>query len=137
MEQYIDFATRHWDLFLALAIVLFLIGRTQKGGANNLSPQQAIQKINHDDAVIIDVREAGEVSEGKIRDSVHIPLGSLKEKTSELEKYKDRPLIMVCRSGNRSGHALNILRKAGFENLYNLKGGVMAWTSANLPLARK
>jgi rhodanese-related sulfurtransferase len=137
MQQYIEFATRHWDLFLALAAVLFLIARSQKGGGAQLSPQEAIQKMNHEDAVIIDVREANEVDGGKIRDAVHIPLGSLKDKTSELEKYKGKPIIVVCRSGNRSMSALNTLRKSGFENLFNLKGGIMAWQNANLPLARK
>ena len=137
MQQYIEFVTRHWDLFLALVVVLFLIARSQKGGGAQLTPQEAIQKMNHEDAVIIDVREANEVAGGKIRDAIHIPLASLKDKTSELEKYKDKPIIMVCRSGNRSMHALNVLRKSGFENLFNLKGGIMAWQSANLPLARK
>lgn len=137
MQQYFDFVGRHWDLFLALAAVIFMLARSQKGGANQLTPQEAIQKMNHDDAVVVDVREDKEISQGKIRNAIHIPLGSLKDRTSELEKYKGKPMIMVCRSGNRSMHALNILRKSGFENLFNLKGGVMAWQSANLPLARK
>ena len=137
MQQYLEFVTRHWDLFLALVAVVFLLARAQKGGSNQLTPQEAIQKMNHEDAVVIDVREPNEVASGKIRDAIHIPLGSLKDKTSELEKYKGKPMIMVCRSGNRSSHALNVLRKSGFENLFNLKGGIMAWQSANLPLARK
>jgi rhodanese-related sulfurtransferase len=137
MQQYIEFATRHWDLFLALAAVLFLIARSQKGGGAQLTPQEAIQKMNHEDAVVVDVRETNELEGGKIRDAIHIPLGSLKDKTAELEKYKGKPMIMVCRSGNRSMHALSTLRKAGFENLFNLKGGIMAWQNANLPLARK
>jgi rhodanese-related sulfurtransferase len=137
MQQYIDFVTKHWDLFLALVAVVFLLVRAQKGGGNQITPQQAIQKMNHEDAVIIDVREPNEVADGKIRDAVHIPLGSLKDKTGELEKYKGKPMIVVCRSGNRSMHALNMLRKSGYENLFNLKGGIMAWQSANLPLARK
>lgn len=137
MQQYLEFVGRHWDLFLALVAVVFLLVRAQKGGGNQLTPQEAIQKMNHEDAVVIDVREPNEVADGKIRDAIHIPLGSLKDKTGELEKYKDKPMIMVCRSGNRSMHGLGVLRKAGFDKLFNLKGGIMAWQSANLPLARK
>ena len=93
--------------------------------------------MSHDNAIIIDVRESSELGNGMIRDAIHIPLGSLKDRVSELEKYKDKPVVMACRSGNRSAHALGILRKSGFTDLYNLKGGVMAWQHASLPLVRK
>lgn len=137
MQQYLEFVGRHWDLFLALALVVFFLSRSQKGAANSLNAQQAVQKMSHDNAIIVDVREANELASGRIRDSIHIPLAQLKDRLGELQKYTDKPLIMACRSGNRSAHAIGILRKNGFNDLYNLKGGVMAWQHASLPLTRK
>ena len=55
---------------------------------------------------------------------------------AELEKYKGKPIIAVCRSGNRSGSACGMLKKAGFENLHNLAGGMQAWEQAGLPRER-
>jgi len=137
MQQYLDFVGRHWDLFLALAVLTFLLARGQKGASNNLNPQQVVEKMSHADAIVVDVREANEVAAGKIRGAIHIPLAKLKERLSELDKYKDKPVVMACRSGNRSSHAAGILRKNGFNDVYNLKGGVMAWQHASLPLTRK
>jgi len=137
MQQYLEFVGRHWDLFLALALVSFFLARGQKGAERNLNAQQAVEKMSHHDAIVVDVREANEVASGKIRDSINIPLAQLKERHGELQKYTDKPIIMACRSGNRSAHAINILRKNGFNDLYNLKGGVMAWKHASLPLTRK
>ncbi|MDH5182512.1 MAG: rhodanese-like domain-containing protein [Gammaproteobacteria bacterium] len=137
MQQYLEFVGRNWTLFLALALVSFFLARSQKGGANNLNAQQAVEKMSHHDAIVVDVREANEVASGMIRDSIHIPLAQLKDRFNELEKYTNKPIIMACRSGNRSAHAINILRKNGFTDLYNLKGGVMAWQHASLPLKRK
>jgi len=137
MQQYLEFVGRHWDLFLALAAVVFFLARSEKGAGNNLNAQQVVEKMSHHDAIVVDVREANEVASGMIRGAIHIPLAQLKERISELEKYKDKPIVMACRSGNRSSHALGILRKNGFSDLYNLKGGVMAWKHASLPLTRK
>lgn len=137
MQQYLEFVARHWDLFLALALVSFFLARSQKGASNNLNAQQAVEKMSHHDAIVVDVREANEIASGMIRDAIHIPLAQLKDRFNELEKYTNKPIIMACRSGNRSAYAINILRKNGFTDLYNLKGGVMAWQHASLPLKRK
>lgn len=137
MQQYLEFVGRHWDLFLALAAVVFFLARSEKGASNNLNAQQVVEKMSHHDAIVVDVREANEVASGMIRGAIHIPLAQLKERLGELDKYKDKPIVMACRSGNRSAHAIGILRKNGFNDLYNLKGGVMAWQHASLPLTRK
>ena len=68
---------------------------------------------------------------------MHVPLSQLNDKQEQLAKYKDRPIIAACRSGHRSGQACATLKKAGFENIYNLSGGVMGWKNANLPLISK
>lgn len=96
----------------------------------------ALQLINHKSALILDVREDSEYRSGHILNAKLIPLGNLKARVGELEKYRDQPIVVVCRSGNRSGSACATLGKLGFSQTYNLTGGVMAWQKASLPLEK-
>lgn len=137
MQQFGTFVMNHWELFLALAVILALILRNSFSGSKNVDPSEATRLINQEDALILDVRENAEVKEGKILNAVHIPLGALPQRLNELEKHKSRTIVVNCRSGARSARACGILRKAGFESVYNLQGGIMAWQSANLPLSKK
>lgn len=106
-------------------------------GADALSPAQATLMMNREDAIILDVREAGEWSEGHIAGARHIVLGQLEKRLSEIEKFKQRPVIVCCASGNRSAGACRQLKKAGFEKVFNLDGGIGAWSTATLPLTKK
>lgn len=106
------------------------------GGAKQIDTLEAVQKINHDDALVIDVREPAEVAQGKIARAKLIPLGELSNRLGELEKYKTKPIIMVCRSGSRSAGACGILSKQGFSEVYNLGGGMIAWQQSNLPVEK-
>jgi rhodanese-related sulfurtransferase len=106
-------------------------------GVKQIGPQEAVLLFNHDDALVLDVREQSEWSDGHISRAKHIPLSQLKTKLSELERFKDKPIVIVCRSGNRSNNACGILKKSGFENLHNLAGGMLAWEQAGLPRERK
>ncbi|HHS83337.1 MAG TPA: rhodanese-like domain-containing protein [Gammaproteobacteria bacterium] len=139
MQQLLPFISNHWELFLALAVICaLLIYQTFSGSsAKSISPQEAIRMINHEQAVVLDVREPSEIKTGKILDSVTVPLATLDQQIDKLKKYKDSPIIVACQSGSRSARACGILRKRGFESVYNLQGGIMAWTSANLPLSKK
>ncbi len=140
MSQFIEFAIKHWDLFLALAIILFMMfsgGLTSRlRGFTEIGATEAVQLINHEGATLLDVREDKEYQDGHILDSIHIPLGKLAGRLDELEALKSKPLVIGCRSGHRSATACAQLRKQGFEKVYNLKGGVMAWQSAGLPLQK-
>jgi rhodanese-related sulfurtransferase len=140
MEQLGTFATNHWELFVGLAVILVLLAgtyvRAAVSGVAQVSPGEATQLINHNNAVVLDVREDKEYADGHILNSVHVPLGNLKDQLGRLEKYRTRHVIVSCRSGNRSASACATLRKHGFENVFNLKGGVLAWQSASLPLSK-
>ena len=140
MAQFFEFAVNHWELFTILAIILALLFGTNLqsmlSGVEQITPVDAIQKINHEKAVVVDVREDKEFVEGHIINSVHIPLASVQQRLKELEKHKDAQIIVSCRSGARSNSACGTLRKNGFEKVYNLKGGVLAWSNANLPLSK-
>ncbi len=132
-----DFALQNiWLILLAGLSGFMLMGGGLFGrmsGVKQIGPQEAVMLFNHEDALMLDVREQSEWSDGHIAKARHIPLGKLKDRLSELEKYKGKPIIAVCRSGNRSGSACGILKKAGFENLHNLAGGMQAWEQAGLP----
>ena len=128
-----------WMIIVAILAVYMLVWppiSRQLSGIKEIGTIEAIQLINHKDAVIIDVREDSEYNSGHVPHSRHIPLGSLGKRHIELERYKNRPLVVVCRSGARSGSACGMLKKFGFEEVYNLAGGVGAWQQANLPLEK-
>ncbi len=136
-----EFVTQNiWLITMAVVSGFMLLGGPalfgRLSGVKQIGPQEAVMLFNHDDALVLDVREQSEWSDGHIASARHIPLGKLKDRLSELEKYKGKPIIAVCRSGNRSSSACGILRKAGFENVSNLSGGMMAWESAGLPRER-
>ncbi|MDO9065173.1 MAG: rhodanese-like domain-containing protein [Sulfuricella sp.] len=111
-----------------------MIGR-RISGVREVGTLEATRLINHQNAVVLDVREDSEFYAGHIPHSVHVPLGQL-AKHAELEKYKNRPVIAICRSGMRSGRACGVLRKNGFEQVYNLAGGITAWERANMPMEK-
>lgn len=96
----------------------------------------ALQLINHKDAVVLDVREADEVKAGRLLNAKHIPLGKLRERIGELERFREKPVVVVCRSGSRSATACALLTREGFTQVYNLSGGIMAWQKAGLPVER-
>jgi rhodanese-related sulfurtransferase len=141
MGQFFEFILNHPYLWAGFFALLFLLIKGEinqrRFGVRQLGPVAVTQLLSHEDAVLIDVREDNEFDNGHIASAIHIPLKQLKDRIGELEKYKDRPLVAYCRSGSRSGSAGNQLRKAGFESVYNLAGGILAWESANLPVTRK
>ena len=141
MDLFISFATHNWMLIIALVVILVMLFINLFGnklrGYEVIGPAESVNLINHQEAVVLDVRENNEYHNGHILNSIHIPQGNLANRITELEKYKNKPIIVGCRSGHRSAHACALLKKQGFETVYNLKGGVMAWQNANLPLTRK
>jgi len=141
MDQLITFASHNTILVVAIVLVSLMLIHSLVGeklrGYSSVSPTESTQMINHDDALILDVRESNEYSEGHIINSLHIPLSGLKNRMKDLDKHKTKKVIVACRSGHRSSQACATLKKEGFEKVFNLRGGVMAWESANLPLIKK
>lgn len=135
-----SFVLKNWYLFLALGVVLSLLlaplVRQRMSGIRSLVPAEAVQLINRENGVVVDVCEPQEFSAGHIVRALNVPLSALNTRTAELEKYRDRPLILSCRSGNRSLKAAFALRRAGFQKVYSLAGGLIAWQSANLPVEK-
>jgi rhodanese-related sulfurtransferase len=94
-------------------------------------------RLYNDDALVLDVREDKEYAAGHIPKAKHIPLGQLSGRLNELDKFKSKPILVTCRSGQRSARACGMLKKAGFETVYNQAGGIIAWERANLPVTQK
>jgi len=94
-------------------------------------------RLYNDDALVLDVREDKEYAAGHIPKARHIPLGQLSNRIKELDKFKSKPILVTCRSGHRSARACGMLKKAGFETVYNQAGGIIAWERANLPVIKQ
>lgn len=126
-----------WAALAAVSGGMLLWPMLRGGGKSGVSPTEATLLINREDAVVVDVRETGEWSSSHIPESRHIALAQLEKRVSELEKFRQRPLILCCATGSRSQGAVGILQRAGFERVHNLNGGIAAWAEANLPLTGK
>ena len=141
MERLPEFFSNHSSLAMAFLVILgTLLWTLWQGlgrGLKKLSPMDATQLINREDAVVLDVRSDGEFNQGHIVNALNIPQKSIQEQLSKLNKYRDRPIIMACRNGQIASGVGSTLRKNGFEQVYNLAGGLVAWEGANLPLVKK
>ncbi|PIU16926.1 MAG: hypothetical protein COT19_03510 [Gallionellales bacterium CG08_land_8_20_14_0_20_59_87] len=105
-------------------------------GVKETDTVRAMQLINRNNALVLDVREQGEYDGGHIINSRLIPARQVKERIGELEKYRNRPIVVVCRSGSRAVPIISWLGKQGFKETYLLNGGILAWQKANLPLEK-
>jgi len=122
------------------ALVLFRIGsRLRSGVAGSPGTTAAIAEVDADaaaqlirdkKAVVFDVRTSAEYAAGRIPKAAHVPLRQLPHKLDDLKKYKGRPIVVSCRTGSRSASACAYLAENGFEEVYNLKGGLRAWARA-------
>ena len=135
-----DFITQTQNLLLISLVVISggallspLLGR---GSAKQVNPVEATLLINREDANIVDVREADEYAKGHLPDARNIPLAKLAERAGELEKFKDKPVIVCCASGMRSGKACGELGKLGFSKAVSLAGGIDAWLAAGYPVKK-
>jgi len=138
MSQLSQFIINHWELWLALIIVLLLIFinelYAQKKQAKSLSTAEAIDMINHDDAVIIDLREPDAFRAGHVVNAMRVAADDFNQK--RMDKYKTKPLILVCAKGVQSANLATQLRTQGFMQTMFLSGGITAWQEANLPLVK-
>ena len=121
-------------IVLLAAVVLFEI-RQRSQGQVQVGPTQAVRLINAG-AVVIDVRSAEDFRKGHIVNARNIELAQINAENPALKKHKSKILITVCDNGIVSNRAAALLRKAGFEQVVSLKGGLNAWRAENLPLVK-
>lgn len=132
------FIEKNWLLFVALfvsgAMLLWPLVQRRMSPVKEVGTLNVTHLINHQNAVLLDVRETNEFAGGKLPNAVHIPLSQLKDRAGELAKLTTRPVVVYCAMGRRAGGAGNVLAKLGFANIYMLSGGLKAWKDAGLPL---
>ena len=113
-------------ILIGLAVVGFLIYNRVLSNVPSISSEESQKVISDNNYRFLDVRTDGEYSDGHIPNSIHIPLQEIKSRISEIEKIKDKKIIVYCRSGARSSMASKTLLKEGFD-VSNLTGGIMSW----------
>lgn len=137
MEKFFLFLIDHWMLTTAFLVILMFIVlnemRRKLLGFSDLSPQDAVVLINKQDALVLDVRDESEFKSGHIVNARNIPVALLETQLNELESSRERPLLIVCKTGQRSARASSLLKKQGFTNVFKLGGGMLAWQGASLP----
>jgi rhodanese-related sulfurtransferase len=134
----LKFIFDNWMLFaVALASGSMLLWPVIQGATMaGLDPAGVVQLINREKAVVVDVCEPAEFAAGHVGGAKNIPLADLEKKLAAAVKNKSLPLILVCQSGARSGRALAIAKKLGYEQAQSLGGGMASWKAANLPVEK-
>lgn len=137
MEQFFEFVSNHMILVAVFVVLLiaFIVSESSKGG-QKISINEATMLINRDKAILVDLRTSQEYKAGHIASALNIPHDAFKTRMKELEKYKERPIILVCKIGQHSGAAGAALKKAGFGLVQSIKGGMGEWEAANLPTVK-
>jgi len=135
----VKFLLDNWMLIsVALTSGVLLLWPVIAGGSRpgSLSPAAAVQLINREKAVVIDVGEPHEFAAGHVVGSKNLPFGQLEDKLSGLVKNKATPVIMVCPVGARAARAAGMAKKLGYEQAQSIAGGLKAWKDASLPLEK-
>lgn len=135
-----QFVLNNWYLFLGLIVVLVLLVwpllQQRMYGIQHVSIPEAIRIVNQARGVVVDVREAEEYRSGHIPRAIHAPLSGLGAGLAALDKYKSRPVIVCCRTSQRSAQAAIQLRKQQFVNVQVLAGGFQSWQGEHLPVEK-
>ena len=132
------FILDNWTLIaIAVASGFFLLLPVVQGAAaTGISPTEAVQCMNRDKGVVIDVCSAAEFAQAHVKGAVNVPLDELEACLTSTVKNKSTPLILVCAAGSRSKRAQAMAQKLGYEKVHSLQGGLKAWKEANLPVAK-
>ena len=137
MDRFLEFAGNNTLLVFALVTSLFLVIitelRRKAAAVSSIEPAEAVRLINND-AAIIDLRNNESFLQGHIVGARSVPMDELDARMDKLQGLKSKPVLAVCNAGTTSTKAMELLRKTGFERVYNLKGGMSAWSQAGLPV---
>lgn len=134
MQFFID----NWYLILLVAVsgMLLLVPTLQAAGAGSLTPNMAVQLINRQKAVVVDISDAQTYAQGHVGGAKHIPAQQIKERLPSTVKNKGLPVILVCANGAQSQKLVAAAKELGYTNVQALAGGLKAWREANLPIQK-
>ena len=141
MQQLIEFIGNHLLLVLAFLAVLGMLIFTEYqrffSGIPSLTPYAATQLLNDGSALFMDVRDEKEYKTGHIKGARSVPVNDLQKQLHELEKFKEKDVVVYCDNGMRTSRITGKLKKLGFTKLNTLAGGLTSWEKSNLPLVTK
>ena len=141
IERTLQFIGNHWMLSSGLFIVTVLLLQdvfdTLTRKYKTATPARAVELLNQDGTIVIDVREPGEFAKGHIEGAHHITIGRLNERLYEFEQHKTSPVLVYCQQGTRAKEACKQLVKEGFTQVYYLDGGLLTWIEQKLPLVKR
>ena len=126
----------YFSLPFFLFIFLFAYSEMNKGG-KKIEPNELTTLINRENAILVDLRSKEDYDAGHIMSALNYPHQDFENQMHELDRYKERPIILVCDMGRNSANIGEKLKKADFKNTFRLNGGMMTWTQENLPVVQK
>ena len=137
VEQIFGFVSNHYILVSAFVFLLvaFVINEGKQGGAA-ITPTNLVNLANREGAVLVDIRDTKEYSAGHIAGALSMPVSSIDARIGEMEPYKDKPVVLVCKMGQHASAAGRKLKALGFENVRRLSGGMAEWTASSLPVVK-
>ena len=137
MEQFFTFVGNHPLLVGAFIVLLVLFFRNEsKRAGSTIGTQELVRLVNSESAVVLDVRDKTEFSQGHIVDAINIPFANVESRIDELSKLKEKPIIIAFKMGQHSGSVGTLLNKNGFSKVMRLTGGYAEWRGQNLPVVK-
>lgn len=141
MEEWVVFVTNHWILASLLGVVLFAFIMNEMigghfGSKQEVSAERAVQLMNHQEAVVFDIRAEAAFLDGHIVGAEHVTAASLDKKMGNLQKYHKKPVIIATATGLDAAKMVTLLQQKGFLQIFILSGGVQGWKSAGMPLIK-
>jgi rhodanese-related sulfurtransferase len=137
VEQIFDFIINHYILVSAFVFLLvaFVINEGKQGGAA-ITPSNLVNLVNREGAMLVDIRDIKEYGSGHIAGAVSMPVSSIDARIGELEPYKEKPVVLVCKMGQHASATGRKLKALGFENVRRLSGGMAEWAANSLPVVK-
>jgi len=143
MEKILLFASEQWLLITALAAAVWgLAWVDNRRAGNSLTPHALTTLVNGDEATVIDLRDKAQFESGHIVGSLNLPFAQLQPQlaagaATELDKYQQQNLVLVCQMGQQSSHLAKKLKPDNFKGVYRLAGGIGEWQNAQMPLVKE
>lgn len=137
IDQLFEFVGNHYllvGLFVFL-LIAFIINERRRGGAT-VTPNHLVGLVNREEAVIVDIRGQTEYAAGHIAGALSIPFANVEARMGELEAYKGKPVVLVCKMGQHAGAVGRKLKAQGFDDVRRLSGGMAEWGANNLPVVK-
>lgn len=136
LDRLIEFVSNHYALSSAFVLLLAALAVTEsRRSGRNVTTRELTSLVNRDEAVVLDIRQQKDFATGHIVGAVHIPSDKLKARLNELEKHKDKTIVVVCQTGMSAGPSCAELKNAGFDSV-RLAGGITRWREDSLPTVK-